>query len=115
MIKRHTISFRHAFDGILYAFSTQPNFRIHTLATILVTFLGFYFHISLEHWLFLIFTIVWVLTAEMMNTSLEATVDLLSPQLHPSAKIAKDTAAGMVLISAFGAIAIGLIIFVPYF
>lgn len=111
---RHTVSFKHAFAGIFYAFRTQPNFRFHLMAAILVIILGFYFQISPFQWLFLVFTFMWIITVEMINTSLESIVDLVSPGQHPIAKIAKDTAAGMVLLSAMGAVVIGVIIFWPY-
>lgn len=113
-MKRHTVSFKHAIDGVLYAVKTQPNFRIHLVAAIVVSLSGVYFHISTTEWLFLIFTFIWVITAEMINTALESVVDLLSPERQEAAKIAKDTAAGMVLLSAIGAVVIGLIIFCPY-
>lgn len=113
MIRRHTISFRHAFEGVFYAFRTQPNFRVHLVAALIVTLLGRYVRLTSVEWLFLVFTFMWVITTEMINTSLEAIVDLVSPERQPTAKAAKDTAAGMVLLSAIGAIIIGLIIFLP--
>lgn len=112
MIKHH-ISFKHALDGIFHNLTTQPNFRVHLVAAMLATLLSIYLQISQFEWLIIMFTVILVLTAEMLNTSIEAMVDLLTTQHHQSAKIAKDTAAGMVLIAATGAIIVGAVIFLP--
>ena len=109
----HRISFKHAFDGFVYAIRTQPNFRFHLLATIVVTLLGLYFSISPTEWLILIFTINTVLVAEMVNTSIEAMVDLITLERRADAKVAKDVSAGMVLISATLSVVVALIIFLP--
>ncbi|HOX96051.1 MAG TPA: diacylglycerol kinase family protein [Candidatus Woesebacteria bacterium] len=112
-LRRHKVSFRHAFDGFLYAIRTQPNFRFHLLATIAVILLGVYFSISFVEWLILVFTINMVLVAELVNTAIEAMVDLITLEKRVDAKTAKDVAAAMVLISAGLSIIIGLIIFLP--
>lgn len=109
----HRVSFKHAFDGFVYAIRTQPNFRFHLLATILVVLLGIYFSISTLEWLLLVFTIDIVLVAEMVNTSIESMVDLITQERRENAKIAKDVAAAMVLVSAVLAIVIGIVIFLP--
>lgn len=72
----HRVSFKHAFDGFIFAVRTQPNFRFHLLATFVVVLLGIYFSVSITEWLILIFAINTVLVAEMLNTSIEAMVDL---------------------------------------
>ncbi len=109
----HRISFKHAFDGIVYAVKTQPNFRFHLLATVAVILLGIYFSISPVEWLVLVFTINTVLVAEMVNTSIESMVDLITLERRADAKIAKDVSAGMVLVSAILAVVVALIIFLP--
>ena len=109
----HRVSFEHAFDGFIYAIRTQPNFRFHLLATIVAVLLGVYFSISTTEWLVLIFTVNMVLVAEMVNTSIESMVDLITVERRVNAKTAKDVAAAMVLISAVLAIIIGLVIFLP--
>lgn len=110
----HRISFTAAFSGLKYAFSTQPNFRIHLGATLLMLGLAWFFQISRLEFLILLFTITLVLIAEMINTSLEAATDLLTPEYQSQAKIAKDVAAGMVLLAAILSVIIGLVIFIPY-
>lgn len=109
----HRISFKHAFDGFVYAVKTQPNFRFHLLATVAVILMGIYFSISPVEWLILVFTINTVLVAEMVNTSIESMVDLITLERRADAKIAKDVSAGMVLISATLAVVVALIVFLP--
>jgi len=109
----HRVSFQHAFDGIVYTVKSQPNFRFHLLASICATLLGIYFQISLIEWLVIIFTINMVLVAEMVNTSIESVIDLITLERRQDAKIAKDVSAGMVLVSAVLAICIGFVIFLP--
>ena len=111
---KHHISFKHAIDGILYCVRTQPNFRLHLFAAILVIFLGKYLKIESTEWIILAFTIILVLVAEMVNTALESMTDLITKEYHQEAKIAKDVSAGMVLVSAISAVIVGVIIFLPY-
>lgn len=113
-MRKHHVSFKHAWDGLLYSLKTQPNFWIHLLTASLVVVLGFYFQIKLWQWSLLVFAIVLVLLAEMINTSLESMVDLITQQPHPQAKIAKDVSAAMVLLAALSSVVIGLIVFLPY-
>ncbi|MCK5027648.1 MAG: diacylglycerol kinase family protein [Candidatus Pacebacteria bacterium] len=110
----HTISFKHAWDGVVYAIKTQPNFRFHAAALLVVLAAGLYFNIGKLEWVVLAFTIMTVLLAETINTAIEQTVDLLTDKYHLNAKHAKDVAAGMVLVAAVFSVIIGLIIFVPY-
>lgn len=109
----HTISFKHAFDGLFYTFKTQPNMRFHGLFGGLVALAGWFFSITVEQWLIVIFTMLLMLTAEMVNTSIESMTDLIKKEYSQQAKIAKDVAAGMVLLNAIGSVAIGIIIFGP--
>lgn len=116
MISRqfHTISFKHAFAGLKHTFVTQPNLRVHLSLATLVIILGLYFHLNQVEWLLLLFTILWVIISEMINTVIEAVCDLVSTEFHQSIKIAKDVAAGMVLVGALGSIIVGLAIFIPH-
>ena len=109
----HRVSFKHAFDGFLYAIRTQPNFRFHLLATLVVILLGINFSISIIEWLILIFTINTVLVAEMVNTAIESMVDLITLERRVDAKVAKDVASAMVLISATLSVVVALFIFLP--
>lgn len=112
-IRIHHVSFKHAFDGIVHNIKTQPNFRFHLFACLVVCFAGVYFSLSKLEWLALIFTFNMVFVAEMVNTAIEAMVDLITTERRQDAKVAKDVAAGMVLISAFFSVIVGLYIFLP--
>lgn len=106
-------AFRHAFAGCRYAFKTQKNFKIHFLVSFAVMFLAFWLQIPFEQFLFLFLAVVFGLVTEMANTALEKTVDLITEEYHPGAKVAKDVAAGMMLITALGLALIGLLILLP--
>lgn len=112
-LRAHKVSFNHALDGFVHNIKTQPNFRFHLIATVCVVLLGIYLEISAIEWLVIIFTVNMVLVAEMVNTAIEAIVDLITLETRQDAKIAKDVSAAMVLVSAIMAIAIGLFIFLP--
>ena len=113
-IIQHTISFKHAFDGLRWAIQTQPNFRIHIFLTLLALTLAWYFRITRPELIVILFTIVLGFTAEMINTSIEAMTDLITTEYRKDAKIAKDVAAGMMLVTAVGAAVVGCVIFIPY-
>jgi diacylglycerol kinase len=106
-------SFRNAFTGWWYVIHTQRNAWIHALATFCVFALGLWLKLELRDWAVLLLTIAMVWTAEFLNTALEAVVDLASPQRHPLAKVGKDVGAAAVLIAAFSAIVIGVLILGP--
>ena len=110
---KHTISFFHALDGIKSAYKSQLNLKIIFLATLIVTVFSFIFQVTKIEWLIIIFTCFMVMVAEMANTAMEATVDLITSEWHEEAKFAKDVTAGGVLIAVLGSIIVGLVIFVP--
>lgn len=111
--KRLIDSFRYAFCGILEAYKGEQNLKIHTVIAILVIICGFLFQISYTEWLVCLVLIGLVLMAEFFNTAIEYVVDLASPDIHPLAKAAKDTASAGVLMMAIISAIVGLIIFVP--
>lgn len=106
-------SFRHAFAGMEYVLKTQKNAHIHTVATIAVILTALWLGIPAVPFAVLILTIGTVWTAEFINTSLEAVVDLASPERHPLAKVGKDVGAAAVLIAAMSSVIIGIIIMGP--
>lgn len=112
-IQQRLRSFPFAFAGIGHLLRTQGNAQIHVAAGSVAIALGFLFNIDRGEWLALALTITLVLAAEGVNTAVEAVVDLVTPGFHPLAKIAKDVAAGTVLLTAIGAVAVGLIVFLP--
>lgn len=107
-------SFKHAFEGIFNTIKKERNIKIHLCMMCLVILCGFYFHITKLEWMICLILFALVISLELVNTAIEAVVDLASPDIHPLAKISKDAAAGAVLISAIIAAIIGLMIFIPY-
>ena len=110
-IGKRIASFGFAFEGILYLLRTQRNAQIHVVIGAIAVALGILFRIGQPEWLALAVIMTLVITAEGVNTAIEAVVDLASPQRHPLAKIAKDVAAGTVLLAAIGAVVVGCLIF----
>ncbi len=106
-------SFRFAYEGLIYVLLTQRNMRIHFVLALLALGLAFIFQLSKTDILFLMFAIMMVVVTELMNTAIEKAVDLASPEWHKLAKIAKDVAAGAVLITSFFAVVVGMVIFFP--
>lgn len=106
-------SFRWAFTGLAYAFHTQPHFRFHLAAALVVSVVAVLLHLSATAWAVLVLTMGSVLVVELINTAIESIVDLMSPEYHPLAKIVKDLAAGAVLFVAITAILVGLFILGP--
>ena len=106
-------SFRFAFQGLLYALRTQRNMRLHFFTAALVMGLGWTLHLPRREFIAVLTAIMVVMVAEMVNTSIEAAVDLASPALHPLAATAKDVAAGAVLLAATGALFLGIWVFLP--
>ncbi len=104
-------SFKYAFRGIFFVFSTQRNFVIHLSVTAIVVLVGAAIRLNKTEWLGLITVIGLVLVAETINTALESLVDLTSPAKHELAEKAKDSAAAAVLISSICAIIVGVLIF----
>lgn len=93
---------------------SQPNARVHLAATVAVVIAGFGFGLGASEWCWIVLAVVMVWTTEALNTALEFLTDVASPEFHPLAGKAKDVAAGAVLISAIGAVIIGVIVFAPY-
>jgi diacylglycerol kinase len=106
--------FGFAFSGLWHAISTQINMKVHISIAIIAIALGIILHISAVEFAIIFLAIAGVLITEMFNTVIELCVDLASPAYHPLAKIAKDVAAGAVLLSAIMSIIIALFIFGPH-
>lgn len=106
-------TFGYAFEGILTGIRKERNMRIHTAAMILVVFFGTVLGLSATEWCICLVLFGLVMALELVNTAVEAVVDLVTEERKPLAKIAKDTAAGAVLIAAIMAVVIGCIIFLP--
>jgi diacylglycerol kinase len=105
--------FAFAFNGLSNAIQTERNLKVHLIISIMVCLLGWYVQLPALEWCIILGCIGLVLGAELLNTAIEQVVDLVSPDLHPSAGLIKDTAAGAVLVCAVVAAIIGCIVFVP--
>ncbi|MEM8526236.1 MAG: diacylglycerol kinase family protein [Bacteroidota bacterium] len=112
-LNKRLASFKYAFKGLLILVQTQPNFIIHLVIATIAIGVAFWLQLTIVEWSVLIFTITLVLFAEAANSALEFLTDLISPDYHPFAGKAKDVAAAAVLITAIGAVIIGLILFIP--
>lgn len=106
-------AFRYAFQGWSYVLRTQRNAWIHSLFAAAVLIVGLWLGLPARDWAVLILTIALVFTAEFVNSSIEAVVDLASPETHPLAKIGKDVGAAAVLVAAIASVLIGLLILGP--
>src|SRR5262245_18138702 len=106
--------FRCSVVGIGIVLRSQDSMRIQVMAAVTVVVIGLALQVSALEWCALVIAVAVVLTAEALNASIEAIVDLVSPEYHPLAGRAKDVAAGAVLIAAFGSVAIGLLVFWPH-
>lgn len=106
-------SFKYAFEGIGEALKTEQNLKIHFFIMIAVITAGLVFKINAMEWIACVILFGLVISLELINTAIETTVDIAMPEKNEKAKLAKDVAAGAVLISAIMAIVVGLIIFLP--
>jgi len=110
-VRRLIDSLNYAFEGIIYALKTQRNMKIHFLVAIIVLIGSLFFDLTRMEILILLLTISMVIVAEMINTSIESTIDLITDKYHIFAKIAKNVAAGAVLIAAINSIIVAYLIF----
>lgn len=108
-------SFKYAFEGIITTIKEERNMFIHFLIAIIVVITGVYVRLSLNEWLICLLLFALVFSLELINTAIENTVDLVTTKKNKKAKLAKDAAAGAVLIAAIFASIIGIIIFLPKF
>lgn len=106
-------SFDYAFDGIFACIKKERNMKIHCCVALLVVLAGVFFKLSVTEWCICLILFGLVLALELVNTAVEAVVDLVTEEKKPLAGLAKDTAAGAVLIAAIMAAVAGLLIFVP--
>lgn len=112
-LKRFFNSFKYSIAGLKYAYKYEQSMTIHFVAALLVIIFGILLKISLTEWLLCFMLFGLVMATELINTAIEAVVDLACPQIHPLAKVAKDTASAAVFVFAVVAFISGLIIFVP--
>lgn len=115
MEHRHSIfkSFGYALNGLKGIILQERNFKIQLFIGTVAVILGFVLNLTLPEWLDLVIVITLVLIFELINTSIEEMVDLVSPEVQEKARIAKDVAAGTVLVAAIGSVIVGAMLFLP--
>ncbi len=106
-------SFYYAFQGLKTAVINEPNMRVHLIAAFLAIILGSILQLNKYEWLLLSMVIFFVITLELLNTVLEAIVNLVSPTVEPYAKVAKDVSAACVLMAAILSVIVGAVLFIP--
>lgn len=112
-MKKLLKSFKYAFEGICTGIKEEQNMKVHIAIMILVIIFGIMLKISIIEWIICIVLFGLVISMELINTAIENTVDLVTKEKNEQAKIAKDVAAGAVLVSAISSAIIGIIIFIP--
>ncbi|HHU54843.1 MAG TPA: diacylglycerol kinase family protein [Mollicutes bacterium] len=112
-LKRFFNSFKYSWDGLKYAYKYEQSLTIHFGVALIVIIAGTILKINLTEWLLCLLLMGIVMATELINTSLEAVIDLVCPKIHPLAKIAKDTASAAVFVFSIVAFISGMIIFVP--
>lgn len=113
-IKRFLNSIKYSIDGLKYAYANEQSLRIHAVGSLLIIILGIIFKITFIRWSILIIAIVVVLVIELLNTAVEATVDLVTSEIHPLAKIAKDCGSAAGGVAGVMMFIIAVVIFAPY-
>ena len=113
-IKNRILSFKFAFRGIGLLISSQPNARLHLFATVVVVFFAVFFKLNSWEWCILTVAITLVWITEALNSALEFLADSITTEFNPLIKKAKDLAAGAVLLSAIGAVILGILVFLPH-
>ncbi|MFN0255766.1 diacylglycerol kinase family protein [Pedobacter ureilyticus] len=112
-MRRFLKSFIFAAKGLVFAFQTQLNLRLHLIAALSVLLLGWYAGLSAVEWTVILLCIALVVALELVNTAIEVLVDLVSPEWNHKAGIVKDVAAASVLVAAVIALIVSIVIFAP--
>lgn len=107
-------SLSYAFNGITYVFLHEQNFRIQIIVSVIVCSLSWVFPLRDSERIVVVLLVIFILVLELVNSAIEKFADIVKPRLHEQVEIVKDIMAGTVLISSFGAIILGFIIFFPY-
>lgn len=112
-LKKFINSFTYPIKGLKYAYRNEQNLTVDVGIAAIVVIFGIILKVSLVEWAILFLTIGLVIACELINTAIEAVVDLVTEDYHPLAKVAKDTSAAAVFVFAIVAILVGMIIFLP--
>lgn len=113
-IKRVGRSFVDAFSGLFFALKTEVNFQIEVVFAVIVVVMMVIFRVTGTEALVLTIAITMVFLTEIINTAMERTMDIIHPEQHPFVRNVKDLMAASVLVASIAALALGLIVFIPY-
>ena len=108
-------SIKYSLDGLFYAYRYEQSLWIHGFAVLLAVILGFIFQIRLAEWAIIFIALGIILALELINTAIEAAVDLTTTEIHPLAKVAKDCGSAASFVMSIVSIVISLFVFGPYF
>ena len=111
--KRILSSIKNSWNGLKAAYKNEQSVYIHLVCTVILLLLSFLLEISLTQWLIIIAIIGLTLVVELLNTAIESTVDLVTEEFHPLAKVAKDTASAAEFVLTLTSALIALMIFIP--
>lgn len=111
--KRFLNSIKYSVDGLVNAYQNEQSLWLHAMCTIIIIILGFALKISFIQWAIIVIALVIVLAVELLNTAIEATVDLVTKEIHPLAKVAKDCGSAAAFVSSIMVFIICCFIFVP--
>ncbi len=112
--QRFLNSIKYSLDGLSYGYRNEQSLWLHGVCSLLAVFLGCILKITFNQWAIIIIALIIVLAVELLNTAIEATVDLITKEFHPLAKIAKDCGSAAAFVSGIMATIICLFIFIPY-
>lgn len=113
-IKRFFNSIKYSIDGLVYAICNEQSLWIQAMGAFVIILLGIIYRITFNQWAILVIALVVVLAVELLNTAIEAVVDLVTQEIHPLAKIAKDCGSAASFVTALMLTIISLFIFIPY-
>ena len=112
--KRFLNSIKYSIQGLVHGYKNEQSLWLHGISSILAIILGIILNISFNQWAIILIALVVVLAVELLNTAIEETVDLVTKEIHPLAKVAKDSASAAAFVSSIVATIICLFIFIPY-
>ena len=114
-IRRTLRTFKFSFQGLAYAYKNEQSMLIHAIGSVVTIALGFIYSLTLTEWAIVFIALAVILASELINTAIEAAVDLCTLEIHPLAKIAKDCGSAATFVLTICAVIVCLMVFVPYF
>ena len=114
-IRRTLRTFKYSWQGLAYAYKNEQSMWVHAIASAVTITLGFIYSLTLTEWAIVLICLGVILASELINTAIEAAVDLCTLEVHPLAKIAKDCGSASTFVLTLCAVAVCLFVFIPYF